>query len=371
MIVYSKKIVSFVNEIKQTVKHVLTREVGLQTGKDYFCDRWLQSYPINIVIYNDANQIGYFDPTFYELGFHECLMRVSREQLHNVIRHELAHYITFINHGMVLPPHSEEFKDLCTRMGWGEEVQRAAITLERKGTDAQVEESSVLRKVKKLLALATSSNIHEAEQAMIKSQQLLLNHHMEATSIDEGDGEKVVLKRIMKQKRKDAKTCAIGNILMTFFVSVVYNRVGDFTYLEILGDSVNVSIAEYVAIVLDHQLDILWDQAQKSAHVRGRVAKNSFFFGVARGYCDKVRALKQASATDMTHALMIIEKKLDDARAMAYPRLRSSKSSSLYCEEASLLGHKAGKQLNVNPAINKTSERSEKLFLGFHHGRES
>ncbi len=371
MIVYSKKIGSFINEIKRTVKQVLEREVGLQVGRDYFLGRWQRVYPINIVIYNDASQMGYFDPTFYELGFHECLMLCPSEQRHNVIRHELAHYITFINHGRVLLPHSEEFKALCQRLGWGEEVQRATIQLERKVTDAQEEESSVLRKVKKLLALATSSNIHEAEIAMIKSQQLLLKHHMEAPSIDEEGGEKVVLRRIMKQKRKGAKTCAIGNILTTFFVSVVYNRGGDFTYLEILGDLVNVSIAEYVASVLDHQLDILWAQAQKSAQVKGRVAKNSFFYGVARGYCDKVRALKQASAADMTHALMIIEKKLDDARAMAYPRLRSSKSNSLYCEEAALLGEKEGKQLSINPAINKTSERSDKLFLGFHHGRES
>lgn len=371
MIIYSKKIVSFINEIKQAVKELLAREVGLKVGSDYFYDRWMRSsYPINIIIYNDASQIGYFDPNFHELGFHECLMHVPREKLRNVIRHELAHYITFINYGVVMPPHSEEFKNLCTSMGWGEEVQRAAIALEGKKVDSQGVEGAVLRKVKKLLALATSSNIHEAEQAMIKSQQLLLRHHVDAAYIEETEDEKIVLKRIVKQKRKDAKTSAIGNILATFFVSVVYNRSNDFTCLEILGDSVNVSIAEYVASVLDHQLDVLWNQAQKSTHVRGKVAKNSFFFGVAKGYCDKVHALKQASAADMTKALMVIEKKLDDAKAMAYSRLRSSRSNAFYCEEAALLGQKAGKQLNINPAINKTSDRSDKFLLGFHHERK-
>lgn len=365
MIVYSKKIASFINEIKRTAKEVLAREIGLKVGKNCFYDQWQTSCPINIVIYNDASHLGYFDPNFYELGFHECLMNASREELQNVIRHELAHYILFINRGIAFHPHSDEFKCFCKRMGWAEEVQKATMSVSGKGPNAQEEESSILRKVKKLLALATSSNIHEAEQAMIKSQQLLLKHHMETPSVEGDDDEKVVLKRIMKQKKMDAKTHAIGNILMTFFVSIVYSRGNGFTYLEILGDTVNVSIAEYVASVLDHQLDLLWDQAQKSSSMQGKVAKNSFFFGVARGYCDKVQALKQTSAADLANALIVIEKKLEEAKAMAYPHLTSSKSNALHCREASLLGEKMGKQLNINPAINKTSERSNKLLLHF------
>ena len=45
--------------------------------------------------------LGYFDSNFYELGFHECLMHSGREQLHNVIRHELAHYIN--SERMIIP----------------------------------------------------------------------------------------------------------------------------------------------------------------------------------------------------------------------------------------------------------------------------
>lgn len=363
MIIYSKKISLFIKEVQQIVKRILEREVGLKVGRNYFLDCWHSFHPINIVIYNDTSRIGYFDPAFYELGFHECLMHVPQEQLQNVIRHEVAHYITFINHRTIVTPHSKEFRDFCKKMGWGDEVQSATIKLEEKKSDTQEEDSSVLRKVKKLLALATSSNVHEAETAMIMSQQLLLKHHMEEPAIDEEDGEKMVLKRIMKQKRTDAKTSAISNILQTFFVSVVYNRVDDFTYLEILGNAVNVSVAEYVAGVLNHQLDLLWDQARKSSCIRGKVAKNSFFYGVARGYCDKVSAFKRTSAGDTAQALMIIEKKLDEARAIAYPRLRSGRSNGYYCEEASLLGQKAGKQLNINPAINKTSGGSDKLSL--------
>ena len=49
--------------------------------------------------------LGYFDPNFYELGFHECLMHSSREQLQDIIRHELAHYMTFIEYGAGIQQH--------------------------------------------------------------------------------------------------------------------------------------------------------------------------------------------------------------------------------------------------------------------------
>ena len=200
---------------------------------------------------------------------------------------------------------------------------------------------------------------------MLKSQQLLLKHHMETPSIDDADDERIVLKRILKQKRMNAKVDAIANILATFFVSIVYSRDNEYSYLEILGEPVNVSIAEYVAAVLDHQLDILWDQVQKSSQVRGTVAKNSFFNGVARGYCEKVQALKRTASADMTNALMVIEKKLDDAKEMVYPHLGTTRRSSLYCHEASVLGEKAGRQLNINPAVERSSERGKTLRLQF------
>src|SRR5271168_2900326 len=89
VIVYSKKIIRFVNQIRRVVKDVLSKEVCLKVANDRFYDRLQRtSYPIHIVVYNNKSMLGYFDPNFYELGFHECLMHLSQEQLHHVIRHE-------------------------------------------------------------------------------------------------------------------------------------------------------------------------------------------------------------------------------------------------------------------------------------------
>jgi hypothetical protein len=363
MIIYSKKIIQFVNEIQHVVKFILANEIHLKVTRERFYNKsQTTSYPIKIVIFNNKSMLGYFESGFFEMGFHECLMHTNREQLYNVIRHELAHYMTFINHGEGVQPHGIEFKVFCQLLGWGEEVYRATICLESENAASDIEESGVLRKIQKLMALAASSNENEAEQAMIKSQQLLLKHNIDAKYIESEEEEKTVLKRIMKQKKENAKMRAIAKILETFFVSTVYCRSGDFIYLEILGSAVNVEIAEYVASVLENELERLWKQVQKQENLKGMIAKNSFFLGLAKGYCNKIQALKRDYNSETSRALMVIEKKLVDAKAMVYERLTFSRSSAGHCQKSSSLGEQMGKQLNINPGLNNATSRSTKLI---------
>lgn len=354
MYIYSNKIIRFINELKSLIKDVLSREVGLKIHGDRFYDRTGRcSYPIKVVIYNHKSMLGYFESEFLELGFHERLMHTNKETLCNIVRHEIAHYMTFIEFGDFLQPHSMEFKAFCQRMGWGEEVYRATTCLED-GCPIS-EESAILRKVKKLMSLASSSNKHEAEQAMIKSQQLLQTHNIDATYVGTDDSEKMVLKRIMLQKKENAKMRAIAIILETFFVSTVYNRSEKGICLEILGTPVNVEIAEYVAGVLELEMEKLWIQAKYQANLTGTVAKNSFFMGISKGYCTKIQALKREYSSEVVTALLVIENQLVNAKAMVYKNLRTSKSAGGYCPEASALGHQMGRSLNINPALNKMS----------------
>lgn len=364
MQIYSKKIIKFIHEIKSVIKHVLSHEMHLKTHADRFYDRLnAYSYPIKVVIYNNKKMLGYFDSAFFELGFHECLMRSSQEQLHNIIRHELAHYMTFINKGSWVQPHGVEFRSFCQCMGWTEEVFRATTCLDDGAHATDQEESAVLRKVQKLMALATSSNEHEAEQAMIKSQQLLLKHNIDSRYIGSEEEEKVFLKRILRQKKENAKMRSIATILETFFVSPVYCRADGFIYLEIVGSGVNVEIAEYVANFLDQELDNRWEHAkQQFAGLKGMVAKNSFLLGIAKGYCNKINSLKRGYPSDVSSALMVIEQKLVDAKAMVYPRLRYTASSGRYCPESSALGERVGRELNINPGISSPAKNSGALL---------
>lgn len=368
MFVYSKNIIAFINEIKSTVKKILSTEVRYKVAGDRFYNfEQTSSYPISIVIYNNKSMLGYFDPDFYELGFHQCLMHSSKEQLCNIIRHELAHYLTFIYYeSYSIQPHGAEFRAFCQSQGWGEEVYSATFCLDGGHNPIDREESNVLRKIRKLMALTNSSNKNEAEQAMIKSQQLLMKHNIELESISSSDDEeKIVMKRVMKQKKEDAKMRAIAQILKTFFVNTVFSRGGGYTYLEISGSLVNLEIAEYVADFLQRELDKLWDEAKrKFIGLKGMVAKNSFLHGIAKGYCDKIKFLEREHTKDVANALMVIEKKLIDAKAMVYKRLSHSKSHGYYCQESSNLGESVGRRLTINPALYQSGKKSE-ACIGF------
>lgn len=364
MIVYSKKIIRFIQEIKKAAKEILAKEVGLKVSGERFYDfRNSFSYPLVVVVYNNKSMLGYFNPDFYEMGFHESLMHVSRDQLHNIIRHELGHYLTFILHGPFAQAHGNEFKGLCQRFGWSEEVSRATVCLEGAQEAAQKEESTVLRKVQKLLALSTSSNKNEAELAMIKSQQLLLKHNLDIKFIEQEEEEKVYLKRILEQKKENAKMRSIGRILETFFVNTIIHRGSDYTYLEIVGTAVNLEIAEYVAAFLDKELDKQWDETRKEhLYLKGIIAKNSFFEGVAKGYCLKIGELNKQHDEPTCQSLMVIEKQLNEAKEMVYPHLRFVKRSGNRCGFSSALGESVGKQLSINPALHQSAKNSSCLL---------
>ena len=288
MQVYSQKIVRFVEEIHSFVKVILSKEVGLKCVGDRFYNRkGTYSYPLKAVVFNNKGCLGYFDSEFYEMGFHERLMHTGKDKLLSVIRHEIAHYLAFIEHGDHIMSHGAEFKEICIKYGWDD---RASICLEEE--ESFKHESDICRKIRKLMALQNSTNKNESESALLKSSQLLLKHNIDASYLCEEE-ERVVLKRIYKAKRENAKMRAIALILETFLVKIVYNRTKEFTYLEIMGADVNVEIAEHMAHVLDSRLEFLWKGAKAVGDFSGKVAKNSFFLGVASGYCKKVEALKE------------------------------------------------------------------------------
>jgi len=167
----------------------------------------------------------------------------------------------------------------------------------------------------------------------------------------------------LRQKKENAKMRSIAKILETFFVNTVYRKTKEAIYLEISGTAVNVEIAEYVKDVLDRELERLWSQTKlEYPELKGSVAKNSFFLGVAKGYCDKVGALKKMDGEYETRGIILIEAGLSEARRLLYPRLSGQRSRGSHCEESAKLGKLRGKDLTIKPSL-KAPERSILSFI--------
>lgn len=357
-LLFSDDILAFIKKVKTYVRHILSNEMALCLKRERF-SYGKYSYPLHIVVFEHPNKLGYFSSSFYEIGINKALMFVRDEKiLLNVIRHEIAHYLTFIEYGDSVDAHGKEFRGICDKYNWGKDVYLSSVTfskddlLKEKKTNERI-----LRKIEKLLALSSSSSINESTQAALKANELLLKHNVDAIS----NNEDFVLKRILSTKRSTIKLQAISDILRSFFVYPVLNHSKKGIYLEISGKMINVEIAEYVGYFLNNKMEELWDKTKKEKKLKGLTAKNSFFRGLAKGYLDKISICNTQNGN--TRKILVIEKQLETQVKLIYPKLKNSKASYKHHELANQAGKIAGNNLQIQKGIKPTSSPQKGFLL--------
>jgi hypothetical protein len=364
MFLHSKTISIFISRVRNDVREIVNNEMKLKMERSRIHYKGIL-YPLNVVVFEDNTRLGYFDSQSYELGLSKKLMFQAKDEvLKNIIRHELAHFMCYLLYGpRVL--HGEEFHDTCRSFGWGPEVYSAYANIDlenSKITDTDSKTEKLLARLKKLLALASSDNIHERELATLKANQLLLEHNLDLSKQNATDDETVYVKRVLEATRKSAKHVAIYEILKTFFVSPVFNHGRGVFYLEVIGDMTSVELADYVAHFLDHELEVIWREIQKeNPKLKGRASKNSFFTGVAKGYVQKIEKQKSTIATGSD--LVAIEKNIQKNLRIVYPRIgHSSLSGGMHNADAHNAGIVKGSNLSIKPAIS-SGNLLKKLLL--------
>lgn len=366
MLLYSETTISFIQRVREEIRAIVNFEISKVLPISMQRSRVLYNkitYPLSIVVFEDKSRLGYFDSQLYELGISKNLMLGAQDEvLRNIIRHELAHFICHITFGST-EPHGEKFKGICRQMNWSDEVERAyanITALNEEVLEKNTKTEQLLSKLKKLMALASSDNAHEAETATLKANQLLLEHNLSFIQNKETADEAFVVKRVLKGPRKSTKHDAIYSILQTFCVAPVMNFGSGIFYLEVTGDTTSVMLADYVANFLDYELDVLWKNAQKENRgLKGLTAKNSFLRGVAAGYVMKINQEKSKSAN--THELVLIENNLSRQKSIAYPKLHGSSAPIPKNDSnARNIGVLKGRNLSIKPGLSASTSR---IFL--------
>jgi len=334
-ILYSDAIFAFLEKVSKLAGHILREEMRLNVGRAHFYVNGV-IHPLNFVTFEHPSRLGYFQVEFCEIGINKVFLFENNEKLCDLLRHELAHYLTFIEYGPHATHHGREFHSVCRRYGWGSEIPLAAIPIEK-----MEQHEKLLNRVRKLLSLAQSHHRGEAEAATLKAQKLLIKHNLNVSKSDHS----TYLLRIFPQKRCSAKLHAISSILRTFLVYPVFSYTAEGVHLELLGEKIDVEIAEYVAHFLDQKFETLWEQAKREQpNLRGLAAKNSFFRGISQGYALKTQARSAA----------LIERKESQLIATAhhiYSGLSSKRSYYREHKAAAMLGEKRGKHLTIQEGI--------------------
>ncbi len=354
--VTSEIIVSFIHKLTCYAKEILKKECKLQVLKTRFVYK-NYSYPLKVVVFEQAGKMGYFSSEFFELGFSKALLFESDQVVKNLVRHELMHFLAYLEYGNCIDDHGDEYRNLCRSFGYDKEVYEAKINLTPNLKNAiTTEEDKALSKVQKLLSLSASSNENESKLAALKAQELLIKYNL--TNLSAQD-DSVYLKRALSSHKTSSKLAAISSILRTFLVSPVICYGRNRIYLEIIGEKATVNIAEYVAHFLSNEFERLYLEAKKThPQMSGIRAKNSYFFGLAEGYLSKMKEQQDSLLDKKT--LMVVESKLVENMNRFYPTT-SKKSRYTLNESTKNLGMKEGKNLSIRQGVTQ-SQNSNKVL---------
>ncbi len=336
--------------------------------------------PIAITLFDSDTRWGQFDGLTRTISISRRL--VNEHPWHHVVgvlRHEMAHqYVAeqYPQNFQTDRPHSELFKEACKRLGVPDQFAKAGLDLQTCGLDWRAEPRDeaterILDKAKKLLALANSTNEHEAHLAMERVRELYAKYNVD--HMDTLSKENFVHLVITDGKKgmRSWEHRIISILAEHFFVEVIicrqfHAKSGQTVHaLELIGTRENVLMAEYVYRFLSQQVEFLVTKTAKSQGGLGRTGRLSFRLGVLDGFDKKLRAAEKAQPSPNNPkekgALTVIGEALakyrknsniNDYISEIYPRLGIRKRSSHRIDgDAFAAGHAAGKSITLNKPI--------------------
>lgn len=357
MRIYSENIFSFIYKCEDHMKKIINAETPFRFAKSRIHINNMM-YPLKIIIFPHSGQLGFFCAESFKIGLNECLMYQAKEHvLKNIIRHELAHFFCHVLYENQDRPHGMIFKQLCLQYKWDQAVSKASMNIDMENNRyvGNLDSEKLIIKIKNLLKLAESDNEHEASLATLKANQLLLKHNLKNIKLD---NSLTYVDTVYESKRYNSKMSSIYKILEHFMVRPIIVYKTNSVTIEVTGKKENIELASYLAGFLDMEFERLWFSKK---HLKGLRAKNSFFTGIALGFCEKLNLAKNSFSEEESKSLTKISNDLSLIHKKIHQGMSNFGSSRTNDHNALINGKEAGKNLNINPAIK--SNKKEKSHL--------
>lgn len=270
-----------------------------------------------------------------------------------VLSHEMAHqYVDEVLQVRDETAHGETFRRVCEERGIDARAGGAPIATDLHVADAAIDR--VLERVRKLLALAASSNQHEAENAMRRAHELMLRHNIDVAAAREKSEFEVrhvgdPLKRVTRVELD------IVNVLASFFfieairIPTYVARAGARGHVfELCGTRANVEMAVHVYEFLLATAGRLWEDNRRDARVTSGRDRLAYMAGVIRGFHDKLQGERvQLRGTGLVWRG---DKRLEEFYRARYPRI-SRRRRTERITGAHQAGREAGRQIVLNRPI--------------------
>jgi len=273
-----------------------------------------------------------------------------------VLKHEMAHQ--FVDEALRIhdeTAHGPAFARVCREHGIDASAAGLPAGAATGSGGSAGGQSPVLRRIVRLLALAESPNIHEAEAAMNEARRLMLAHNIDAALTASADGYRFRHVGLVKTRTDMSERILAGILSRHFFVSVIWipsylpsqGRSGH--VLELCGTSANLEVADYVHGFLTDTAKRLWREHKKALGIRSDRERRRFCAGVMAGFDEKLGAAEPPVQSQglIRHA---------DAQREAYlrrryPRRSTRSGGTILRTQAYEHGKKAGRQVELHRPV--------------------
>lgn len=219
-----------------------------------------------------------------------------------VLKHEMAHqYAHEVLGATDEVAHGPAFRSVCERMG----IDAASAGLPAPGDAEGSPEARVLQRVAHLLALAESSNAHEAEAAMTAARRLMLRHNLDAASAGRAQSRYAFRHLGRPTGRIQEHERVLAGILSEhFFVEAIWvpayrpaeGKRG--SVLEVCGSSTNLELAAYVYDFVLRSAEACWREHRRARKLASNAERGAYLAGLTRGFDEKLREGERANASE-------------------------------------------------------------------------
>lgn len=269
--------------------------------------------------------------------------------LEEVLKHEMAHqYVDEVLGERGESAHGPMFRRVCQERGID---ARAAGAPRAEAAD----QSPILERIAKLLALAESPNEHEAQAAMSAAQRLMLKHNIEAAVSPSGPGYCFrhlgkATGRIPEHERRLALILSEHFFVQVIWVPVWRPLEGKRgSVLEVCGSRDNVELAAYVYDFLLYTADALYRQDRKQRGDRGHAMRRKFLAGVMSGFHQRLDRERKRSASE--GLVWLGDAQLSGYFRRRHPHVRWAQHSVSSGGEAYSRGQTAGRRIVLHRGV--------------------
>ncbi|HWS84280.1 MAG TPA: DUF2786 domain-containing protein [Ktedonobacteraceae bacterium] len=212
----------------------------------------------------------------------------------------------------------------------------------------------VLAKIKKLLALSTSSNPNEAAAAAAKAQELLMQHNLTLSQVETEVQASSYKQDFVGTGSRVWKRLLLAVIARNNFCEAIYDS--QKSHVIVIGEAHNQEVVTYLYAYLIAQLEPMavaaYNQSSRTVHAKSWL--DSFYIGAVESVSDRLEAHKQemvAASNECRSLVVVKDAELQDAVQKLYPHTRKGSAKRIRSSTGYDEGLEAGKRVPLNKAV--------------------